>query len=554
MKPVALFQFPGQNRFVGTFDMENLEEWWISKTLPVIEIVDVDWAYAQYHVCVGKKSDGTYSIFQSKNYGMEWEEVLNLSEKIYCVVKIDYGWLVASTASGWYESINAGTDWEKVSTQAPGCKIVVCIADNVLVAHTGGAIYRSTDIARNWTKTLDCHTIYYENAHGGFTTKTYGGDSYPALAGFGLQVFAGAGPYLLASNNGAITWTMPFGWNNAPNICVPSIQPYTDQRIIQLLHADRLDEPVLLQDIYGSGLEDYYDVWMAGIYMPSKNIVRYITSYGGFFQWDNQFDAPFTGYESSRLSSYRTLRPGSDKYDKIIIGTDGTDIMYSEDGWEWNRIKPDQLTVYAGDPTQEISAPNPFAEEDFTAIGWVGHPCHNSGEWITSTKMQRALSWDIDFLLQKTSLTTHDIDVLIAERIDKTYQLDYTTMETFDKSHTPDILTKIIQNKIYSAHNITRKTFDKSLSTGLPLASRLTKEYTHDYIVKLVVDTTRRFDMLLFGTVDVGNGFDVILVSDQTEELLLDFAKYTTQWWNIIDPNWPSDVYDSRNEELSPGD
>src|SRR5574343_268240 len=103
MIPVVLSILEGKNFILGTFDTTNFQEWWKSEPFPgnVESIGKPTHVYGQYHVCICKMTDGTYSIYRTKNMGKYWESVYNTSDIIYTINKIDYGWLIASTSSGW---------------------------------------------------------------------------------------------------------------------------------------------------------------------------------------------------------------------------------------------------------------------------------------------------------------------------------------------------------------------------------------------------------------------------------------------------------------------
>lgn len=153
MIPVTLVKTENFKGFLGSIDLIN---WWKSESIPgdVDTFTDAIWVYGQYHICSAKMMDGSYSIFQSKNNGVEWTEVLNTSEKINCLLRPDYGFAIAATSGGWWASHNSGTTWTKLSTQAPNCHTVKELTRSVLVALDGKYIWRSVDNAINWTKSV----------------------------------------------------------------------------------------------------------------------------------------------------------------------------------------------------------------------------------------------------------------------------------------------------------------------------------------------------------------------------------------------------------------
>jgi len=549
MRPVIFVKHPNQNRFIGTFDMDDLQEWWLSEPLPgdVAEVVDVDWAYAQYHVCVCEMGDGTYSIIRTKDYGQSWYEVLNLGERIYSITRIDYGWLLAATESGWYESTRSGLEgtWSKVSTQAPGCKAVVNIGENILVAHDGTDVWRSIDVARNWTKTLRGRNIYYKKWHGGFTSKTYDKDIYPALAGFGEAVMAGIGPYLLISEDQAQSWTMPWGWSAG---YVSSIQPYTSQRILQLLHTDRLTEAV------HDGNGTWYDVWMARVYMPARGIVRHLVSYGGMFYWTAVFDTPFTGYDQGNLTAHQVLTPGSDVFDSIVFSsTSSRTTRYSiNGGWDWDDLDPSGFAVYEGDPSQgKNTETNPFIEEDFSQLLWEGHPCHNEGKWIPKDGiMRRGVSYDLDWLLSVTKVATITGDVVVKKIQELGADYDALVQTEFETTWTMDDFRKKAFDRPYLGHAYVRDTFDQGADHDMVLVHRYIWPWEMDILQQKALTLGWYNDILQRKAMVDSCEMAMYLVEDLWDEIVNDIDKTMPQVWRLETPVVPKRVLDSRVEDF----
>jgi len=151
MQPAVLSVVDGKNFLLGTFDTTGFQNWWKSETFPgeVESIQRPLHVYGQYHVCICKMSNGTYSIYRTKNNGKSWIQVYNTSDIIYTLTLIDYGWIIGSTSVGWIESWqDSGYTWNKISSFAPGCQVVVNIGDDILFAHDGYRIWRSVDYAK----------------------------------------------------------------------------------------------------------------------------------------------------------------------------------------------------------------------------------------------------------------------------------------------------------------------------------------------------------------------------------------------------------------------
>ena len=135
LKSVALSVVEGKNFILGTFDTVNFQTWWKSEPFPgaIEEIQKPLHVYGQYHVCVCKMTNGTYSIYRTKNAGVSWISVYNTSDKIYTLTLIDYGWVVGSTSAGWIESqLDSGKTWSKISSFAPSCKTVIITGNDVM--------------------------------------------------------------------------------------------------------------------------------------------------------------------------------------------------------------------------------------------------------------------------------------------------------------------------------------------------------------------------------------------------------------------------------------
>jgi len=280
MQPVILTLLPNRLQFVGTFDTGNYKDWWLSSPLPgaIDHIISNCWVGGSIHTAVCYMKNGSYSIYQSTNYGRDWSEVLNIPEQIHQIEQIDFGWILASTAAGWLESTDSATTFHVISTQAPGCKTVVNIGEDIFLAHDGNKIWKSIDKGRNWSQVLDCHNIVWQNFHGGQRTTTWTGDVYPALAGVYNRILAGCGPYLLISENQGSTWTMPWWYMGDPNTLFPEILPFNQHRVMQILHSDCL----------GTGPED--NVFLIRIHHIHDGIVRHYYARQVFTGMTARFD------------------------------------------------------------------------------------------------------------------------------------------------------------------------------------------------------------------------------------------------------------------------
>lgn len=153
--PVTLVYVPNSNFLLGTFDTTDFAAWWIADGFGDVEYVKKGiQTYAEIHLAICKMMDGSWSVFQSKDYAQSWTEVYNTSYEIFDIVRINYGWTIINTGDGFYESTDAGTNWAQVCA-LPAAPIASAIANagngDILICTDGRYIWRSTDIARTWS-------------------------------------------------------------------------------------------------------------------------------------------------------------------------------------------------------------------------------------------------------------------------------------------------------------------------------------------------------------------------------------------------------------------
>ena len=219
MRRVVLTHLPGLNYFIGTFDLTNYQDWWKSAPLPgaIQTIEHALWVGGPMHLCLAKMVDGTWSIYLSFDYGVNWQLVKNSAVEIMDIELVTFTWVLYSDANGdWWESTNSGLTWTKVCTSGPVGRAFFVLhkgANVTVFSHDGRYIKKSTDVARTWTTACDLNTVemvgddYHE-------ALVYTGTRIAAIAGANNVIHASNGPYLASSLDGGASFTTYHSWDN----------------------------------------------------------------------------------------------------------------------------------------------------------------------------------------------------------------------------------------------------------------------------------------------------------------------------------------------------
>jgi len=551
MRPVVLSVIDGKNFILGTFDTTSFQSWWKSKPFPgAIDIIQKPiHVYGQYHVCIVKMLNGTYSIYRTKDMGKTWESVYNTSDIIYTLTTIDYGWIVGSTSSGWIESrLDSGYTWSEISSFAPNCKTVINIGDDYLFAHDGTSIWKSEDYARTWSKVLTKTSWYSQPLHEGWSgwTFSWNGDVEPALAGINETIFVGFGPYLIISDDLGNTWTThPSGWNNSafnmPNWGNASFSPRANNRILQIIVTEGAGLPttnsgIMLRNLVGYSVN----------YMYSGPIVS--SGYSAGWQWSTQFSQPFNS-ANGMITSYDVQRPGSPLPDLLASFTtydseNNPIVMYSTDGgYTWYSVNTSTVTVYEGDPAQEIISglgQQVFDEEYFTTYTWVGSACHNSGKYIVEyNKTVRNISHDMDFLVSVRNTKTIPCDVVTKIIKDKTYSFDVLNKKTNIKTYSFDVLNKNTSINQCLIGGYLQDTFTKSCNYDVVNALRLVKALSQDILSQKELIKFINMRMNLMGPAEKSCTMQMKLVDSHTDQIMNYVERYSPQLPDVRYPNIP---------------
>lgn len=572
MRPVALSVVEGRNFILGTFDTTGFQTWWKSLPFPgdVESIEDVTHIYGQYHACIVKLGNGTYSIYRTHDSGKTWKEVYNTSDIIYSITRIDYGHVIASTSTGWLEStLDSGLTWTKISSFAPGCKTVINIGDDVLFGHDGSKIWRSYDLGHSWSRVLQKSFWFSTGYHDETLTQNFTWDSYahPALAGAGNSVYVGFGPYLNISHDLGEHWfTHLQGWDKffseykggwgGSNL----FSPFYNTRILQLE----------MTDISGLNSDDH--VLMARVLDLDTNQVLYAYSGANYhfedapekgtgYSWQTRFSLPFADENHGIICSYNVLQPGSSEYNKLVMvcsydASNNAVVMYSTDaGWTWSTLNHNNVSVYEGDPSQEIISgigQYVFDEEYWTKATWVGSPCHNEGKWVYEyNKTIRGLSWDTDILaiFQKEKSYGMDWSTLIEK--DKEYEVDLLCEKLHDTTINSSILLKATTIKSMIASGYLKTYFDKSGNIDIILAERIPKNLPSDLLMQKPIETFFTVRMNQKDTAQKSCDFVMKLVDNHVDEIMTSINRYTPQAPDVRYPSIPYVPFDSRDQEVT---
>jgi len=570
-RPVLLSAVDGKNFILGTFDTTSFKDWWKSEPFPgsIEDIGEPIHIYGQYHVCIVKKTDGTYSIYRTRNAGKSWIEVYNTSYIIYTLAMIDYGWVIGSTSHGWIESrIDSGYTWSEISTFAPNCKTIINIDDDVLFAHDGRKIWRSTDFAHTWSKVLDSARWTSEPYHWGESSSrdfSWNSDSYPAIAGANQSILVGFGPYLVISTDVGKTWfTHINGWTGE-NWDIDGwggdgeFGPQFGTRILQLT----------LTSVDGFTLED-----LSFIARTTNNsgYVRYIYSGPLYYWYDTSpkktgygwkyiFSLPFANYEQGKVSAYDVLTPGSPEHDifATVCSYDSNNkaiIKYSTNGgYSWSTINSSNVVVYEGDPTQEIVSglgQQVFDEEYFTRSVWVGQPCHNSGRYkIYYNKAVRGISADFDLLTGFTKTESYGSDMVTYITYEDTCDFDILNKVSIYEYVPSDMLLKDTVSIFHLPDILMEKEFPISFDMDILNAARKISELDIDSLVQKTCFPEMYPRMYLIGPNEKSYGMETKIVDNYIDEIMNSVERYTIQLPDIHYPDIPYKPVDFRTDGVT---
>lgn len=462
MIPVTLVYLPGANYLLGTFDTADFSDWWISEGFAGVDyVVKGVQTYGEIHLAICKMINGTWSIFQSKNYAQTWTEVYNTSYEIFDIVRINFGWTIINCGDGFYESVNAGTDWSLVCG-LPTAPIASAIANigggDVLICTDGRYIWRSTDYARNWTavRVYEHYTeehegvppVYHDDGdmqhihHGNDDPDTgywpmgpqYTGPSVACVAGACGKVVVGHGPYGAWSVDGGVTfgsyWPWDYYWDTddtiiydaetgAEHCCFPPGQyvgRHRDDIIITQIVVSSVEGPTA-DDVMFLIKADDRNAFTHGAELEDARFSRIYRTFSGLTKGGDPYYNHWLKYvfcqqlaageTGPQLATYELLQAGADSVDRLVfiaqskydsaLGKYIPSMRYSIDGGVTWTVL--DVSTFTTDQGELPEGGGPFLDDDFAKLVWVTGFCNNGGYWDYSTGgMTRNMSYDMDWL------------------------------------------------------------------------------------------------------------------------------------------------------------
>ena len=581
MRAVTLVKLPNTPKFLGCFD-NNYDSWWYSNPLPgsVDEIVDSTWAYGQYHICFAKMLDNTYSIFQSKDYGVNWIQVLNFSYAIYTIIRIDYGRLLCSTSNGIYESKNSGTTWSKISSQT-GLVTIKEIGNDILVAISStGVVYKSTNRGVSWsssgvTSTKNC--IDGQNGiilvrHNNRSDRKYLGISQD----YGTSYFTGDPAGWYYGNATVVQWNND-GSNN---------YHYSGYGI---------GYSCIITNIICTGIDTRgFPTFVIQTKLNNSNILRhyyaafsYNTTYPQYSRY--YFTAKFDALESpsNELSAKEVVSVGTGTYLRTVVFTgtnsDGTPRVRtsSNGGSIWTEQDVTSATIYSGpDMSQEIGTGGAFLEDSYISTMWTGPVCHNSGSWNSSGYIQMGISYEMDFLtrlavsreqsysmdiynlvphiktfhqdilFQKPHTKSYVFDALFRSSELFTYSIDVLNQKANLKQYTSDVLNMHFWTELYALDEWVQKVCLEQFDMDIISVFHFTKTFLMDSLLQKVCIKNLIMDVLQEGLNNDSYSMDIKIQDTIVGDILHNTERYHWQGAaiGIGYPRSSYPIFDSRKE------
>jgi hypothetical protein len=233
-------------------------------------------------------------------------------------------------------------------------------------------------------------------------------------------------------------------------------------------------------------------------------------------------------------------------------------VKYSDTaGYSWESLLPSSVTVYEGDPNNEVysqKGQSIFNEEYFTTYTWIGLSCHNKGYYkIDYNKTVRGISADVDLI--SSFLNTKNLISNLAIKVPTkqlTYDSDNLIKKACSSQYSNQIFCKSSATKQFLSGTLIKDTLELNKEFNISISSRLLSEYENYAYVQAPKEKYSFYDVAIFTTPEKTYGMETKLIDDHVEQVMNSIERYTWQAPDVRYPDIPYNVYDSRNQDVTP--
>lgn len=519
MIPVTLAKLDNYLGFVGSYDAVK---WWKTQPLENIDyLTDAVWVYGQYHICLAKNINGTYSIFQSRDNGYSWNRVLTTNEVLKTALRIDYGLVLVASSGGWWRSGNSGTSWQKVSTQAPNCHTVKELTNERLVALDGRYIWWSNDAGTTWTR-----SNLWSN-----TNKQYGGyisTNYPTIDGGYYMVLVG---YM--NSSGKIEFMVSTDGGKNFYLAITRLSRQSDyidiwflKDVINALQSAGTITGIEMTHIskgtkvHQKPLGAFIPYFVIQVRLPT-NILRhyYVYPYEQHNYTEYKIVAKFDALNTpmASLRSEEVQITGTSTIGNWVIfsgrSTSNTPMLvYSNDyGATWKSVDLSGVKVYEGPDLAQLSKISPLQEDHFIYLGYSTPWCLNYWKRYAEYD-QRCQSYDMDFISRLKIATRRKeliTDILAMKVYLKPIPFDVMTKKKRANLCSMDVVLLAKLSRYLPADILIRRLCEKRASLDVMLMKRCVHPVYLDTVILKDVMNEYPLDVLCMRVHEVGSRMKV---------------------------------------------